>query len=73
MRGHRAPGTVPAGSGRAEAARSAVTADQRQRSAPYPPRPEQPWAPKDIVHVGAVLRSGAEPGDVELAQLSLLW
>lgn len=28
---------------------------------------------KDIVHVGAVLSSGAKSSDVELAQFSLLW
>lgn len=28
---------------------------------------------KDIMHVRAVVGSGAEPGDVELAQLLLLW
>lgn len=28
---------------------------------------------KDIMHVGAVLGSGTEPRDVELAELSLLW
>ena len=31
------------------------------------------WAPKDIMHVGAVLGSGTKPSDVKLAQFSLLW
>lgn len=47
--------------------------DRKSSGGELCPPSEQMWAPKDIVHVGAVLGFGAEPGDVKLAQLSLLW
>ena len=37
------------------------------------PQSDQMWAPKDIMHIGAVLGSGTKSGDVKLAQFSLLW
>lgn len=49
--------------------RSAATTTKESSA----PESEQTWAPKDIMHVGAVLGFGTKPGDVKLAQFSLLW
>lgn len=50
--------------------RSAVITNKANR---LQPPSDQMQAPKDIMHIGAVLGSGTKSSDIKLAQFSLLW